>query len=241
MENFKDNVINTEPKQILDFITSEERNTLLDIFYSNEEKWHLRDGLKDSQSRLNCPQDIPYIQDHIIPKILSIIGEAKCIGDNIYKTHGPYVIHTDANNDIEGLIPYKNVVLPLKVDKDLKTKIFLFNQRYYDKAAHFLNGSNKIITTVYNEIITDSYYNYDKMEFLEDNKISEQWWEENININYIPYSNFEGLSLQCELPWEINSLIVFDSWQPHCSQNFVMNGSLYKIGLSLVFMKEENE
>lgn len=235
MENFKNNVVNTEPRQILDFITLEEIRILLNIFYSNQEKWHLKGGM----SRLNQPENISYIRDHIMPKILSIIGNCKCIGDNIYKTTSPYVIHTDAKTDRQGLVPYKNIVLPLKVDKDLKTKIFLFNQRYYDKAAYFFNGSESRVKPVYNEVINDSYYKYDNMEFLENNKISKQWWEENINLDYMPYSNFEGLSLQCELPWEINSLIMFDSWQPHCSQNFLLAGAEYKIGLSLVFMKEE--
>lgn len=238
---FKDKIVDEEPIQISGFLSEYERKKILDIFYEKEAEWHI----KGAMTRVRYPETIPYIRDYIIPKAQEVVGPCVCIGDNIYKTTQPYTIHTDAKygkDYIKGLVPFRQVVLPLEVDKDLKTKFFLFNQRYYDDAAHFVNGIPEELAPnpMYNSVITDSYKNHNVENLETTEKISKEWWEENINRPHMPYSAFEGLSVSHELDWEVGSLMTFNSWQLHCSHNFRLIGADYKIGLVLVLMKEEN-
>lgn len=240
---FKDLVNDTPSYEIFNFFSNQEISMLLDIFRSSPNDLLQISKLTNFEHpwiRLNKIKSIPEIKN-IFQRIKNTLQvEMELIGDNFYQTPSAYGIHTDAKFGIKynKLIPFKNFLIPLYPDNN-KIKFFTFNQRYYGNASSFLYGDNNREKLQYNQQIYPPYHVNSAFLGSENNKITKQWWVENINLPGIPYENFKELSIEKEFIFQPGTLIVFDSWRLHCAGNFLQLGIPFKIGLSLVGMKKD--
>lgn len=151
-------------------------------------------------------------------------------GGNYFQTNVPFFVHTDTGkNEVEGMVPYKNVVVPLtQSTTNHPCYTVLFKQRWFGEATMFWKGP--LFKTA------KSNYNHK----LEDYSMLESYTGKEIDINeykkfvtHLPYNNLYGLSIDSVYEWNIGDIIVFDCTQLHSSNDFTSKGtSIPKFALS---------
>ena len=135
-------------------------------------------------------------------------------GGNYFKTTTPFVIHTDTPHE-KDIVPFKNILIPLTIGGGNCYTIFL-KQRHYGVGAHFLKSKQyKEFTPDKNIKITD----YTDLEHYTNKKFDKNIYNE--YLSHMPYDNLDGLSLETIIEWQIGDIMVFDSTQLHCSNNFI--------------------
>ena len=151
-------------------------------------------------------------------------------GGNYFQTTIPFFVHTDTGkNEVENMVPYKNIVIPLtQSTKEHPCYTVLFKQRWYGEATMFWKGP------MFLKAKTD--YNHK----LKDYSMLQDYTGVDIDINeykdfltHLPYNNLHGLSIDSVYEWNIGDIIVFDCTQLHSSNDFTSKGtSIPKFALS---------
>ena len=143
-------------------------------------------------------------------------------GGNYFQTKVPFFVHTDTGkNEVDGMVPYKNVVVPLtQSTTSHPCYTVLFKQRWYGQATMFWKGP--LFTTA------KSNYNHK----LEDYSMLDNYTGENIDVNeyikfltHLPYNNLHGLSIDRVYEWNIGDISIFDCTQLHSSNDFTSKGT----------------
>lgn len=155
---------------------------------------------------------------------LNISG--KITGGNFFETPNPFHIHTDTGKkeELVGLIPKFNIVIPLTENEDHNTVIF--NQHWYGDASHFMVGS--IYKYWPDPVYNLRKNNYQDVEGLSDTDIDFDVYKK--YLKHLPYETVQGLSIKEIVPWNIGEALVFDSTLLHCGSYF--NG--FKKGLTIL-------
>ena len=213
---------NSDPKQIMNFISASENNALIEYF-NTQEKIVKNTG----PVVVNIDLTNPTFKD-IFTRLEVIIGEAEVMSAIIFETPWAHVIHNDVDKNF--ITPYKAVTIPLRLCGDVKDediKLMMFDQYYYHDGKKFMNGGTK----------TKNFYShgplleYTDVSYTNDkgipNKIKEKY------LTHLQPSWLEGLSLHSYFPWKINSAIIFDVARLHSSSDFNALGVETKMAMSI--------
>ena len=144
-------------------------------------------------------------------------------GGNYFQTNVPFYVHTDTSkNEIPGIIPYKNIVVPLtQSTEEHKCYTVVFKQRWFGEATMFWKGP--VFLTA------KSNYNHK----VEDYTMLENYTGTDISVGdytrfltHLPYNNLHGLSVHSVYEWNIGDIIIFDCTQLHSSNDFTTSGNV---------------
>ena len=163
------------------------------------------------------------------------------IGDTAFLiNYPPHDIHIDCPNLFEGIRGYKSVVIPLEIDTDNFPILYTAEQYFYGPTTRFRNGSEILDDNLENQRQRENGVNFcydyvgDGVKYLSDNNLSQEWYVANIDQpEFVPYSNFAGISIEAEHEWKPGNIIIFDNARIHFAQTIEKVGATYKLGISL--------
>ena len=144
-------------------------------------------------------------------------------GGNFFQTNVPFYVHTDTSkNEEPGMIPYKNIVVPLTQSTEQhRCFTVVFKQRWFGEATMFWKGP--VFLTA------KSNYNHK----VEDYTMLENYTGEDIStrdymrfLTHLPHNNLHGLSIHSVYEWNVGDIIVFYCTQLHSSNDFTATGTL---------------
>lgn len=213
--------LQSSPKQIVNFLTEDERISLLDYYRNAKEVDVKPTGPKCVYLKDNAEVLVPLLE-----RLRTTYGDFKVRNAQIFDTNKPHALHIDDGKDLPNT--YKAFTIPLEVnggiDKD--AKLCFFDQYYYNGPAKFFNGEEYEQNT-YNSIVN----NYADVIGLNPTEFPKHLKEKFFNHLDVKWLN--GLTMQCYFPWNIGSCIAFDALQIHCASDFTKAGINSKIGLSI--------
>jgi len=143
-------------------------------------------------------------------------------GGNYFQTRIPFFVHTDTGKEeIDNLLPYKNVVVPLtNSTPEFPCYTVTFKQRWFGQASMFWRGPMFISAkTDYNHKIED----YTLLENYTDKDFDVEHYQK--FLTHLPYNNLHGLSLESAHEWNVGDIIIFDCTQLHSSNDFFSLGN----------------
>ncbi len=246
---YKEYLPASEPIQNPGFLNSSELSFFLSFFKKKFPNHGF--GLANKLFFILCPFDFPELKEILAPKLSSIFGEFYIYSDInldpvpqssdffIYQTK-IFMPHTDSITHIPGYLHYKDVILPLAVDKDKHTSTYVCDQRYYGRASHLMHGKKCNKTTKYSNIFrkhTYDYYGVEGVQKNHKNQVSTDWLNTNIG-NVIPHSFFRGLSIKRMFKWIPGSIIIQDPSLIHGPTNYKLHGANWKLGISIRIFKK---
>ena len=193
---------------------------------------HYNDSSKKVEQKSTGPK-VLYVKegegviDNILDKLRQTYGDFEVRSAHYFDVEKPHIIHNDDDFDYPQC--YKAFVIPLLVEGATcdKAKFFVFDQSYYGGPAKFVNGEDVTGKPVhYNTFLTD----YTDVEDQASCGLDD------LQLQYLTHLKpkwLEGLSVNRYFPWQIGSMIEFDSLNLHCSSDFNKVGITRKIGLSI--------
>jgi hypothetical protein len=178
--------------------------------------------LRDLRDKCERREKLHGVVNWKLPKkeiewVLKKVGiEGIITGGNYWQSPNPFHVHTDTGmqEELKGIKPKYNIVIPLNVHPTFNTVIF--DQKWYGDAVHFWVGS------IY-KYFPDPVYNKrkDNYAYVHDMSNTNLDLVEYANLlSHLPYETVRELSINTVIPWEIGQAIVFDSQYLHCSSNF---------------------
>tara|TARA_R110001592_G_scaffold79242_4_gene237285 strand:+ start:129 stop:1016 length:888 start_codon:yes stop_codon:yes gene_type:complete len=239
---------NDESYVVEDFINDSERDALSKYFNDNFDS--IGDNINDHVLHITYPMLKKEIADIVKPKIMEHFGDdvvfysdvAKddpmSVGDQFFLSVQPYGLHTDAVTHINGYRPYKDIIIPIKLDSIEETHYVTFNQRYRGRATHFMRGRKKGSFANYANVIRHMSYEEYGVEGTEHNK-KDLAILEKIMPSHIPMSIYEDLSIEKILKWKPKDAIIHDSSVLHAPADFRTQGAKFKTGITLHLMKAD--
>lgn len=170
--------------------------------------------------------------DHLIRRLGEILPESVLFDTSLFfKTDYPHVLHADAPKDPQR-VPSKGILIPLDFEGESEPRpfdmsFFVFHQRWYDFPVKLFRGEREK-SSPHNRPLFD----YEGLEDLGkgpaiSGELREKWF------SHLAGDWLEGLSIERQFDWKIGSIIVFDSFQIHCANDFRRRGIRSKLGLSL--------
>ena len=230
-----------------DFINDSERNTLSAFFKDNFDR--IGYNINGHVLHITFPMLIPAISDILRPKVLQHFGsdvvfysdvsdDPMSVGDQYFKSVKPYGLHTDAVTHINGYRPYKDIIIPIDLDKVEETHYVTFNQRYRGRATHFMRGRKIGSFANYANVIRHQSYEEYGVENIGHNE-KDMLILEKIMPKHIPMSIYEGLSIEKILKWRPTDALIHDSSVLHAPTDFREQGARYKTGITLHLMKAD--
>jgi hypothetical protein len=219
---------NSDPKQILDFITKDENNSLIEYF-NTQEKIHKNTG--PIVANIDTNNDV---FDNIFTRLKAVLGEVTVMSAIVFETPWAHVIHNDVDNNYK--TPYKAITIPLKLWGDIKDediKLMMFDQYYYHAGKKFMNGGTQ----------TKNFYKhgplleYTNVSYTNDKGIAKEVKEK--YLTHLQPNWLEGLSIHSYFPWKINSAIIFDVARLHSSSDFNALGVERKMAMSIFTAREQ--
>ena len=161
-------------------------------------------------------------------KLEKEIGPFRCNGGNYFLSPVSFYPHCDTGKDAQQM-PYKNVLIPLRVEPaSAQPQFILFQQRYFGLAATFyLSGRGP--NQYYNASVTsgEQLLHYKSGEAF-DRETHQKY------LDFMPYEDLAGLSVEAIFPWRPGDCIIFDSTQLHASGSLRAAGARKKLGLSIL-------
>lgn len=207
-------------------------------FTKNTNFWIRKGGIENNEYIQKFSEE--YLKK-LLPRNDSIL-----IGDTAFIINfPPHDIHVDCRDfrmqeERNGIIAYKSLVIPLEVTADEYPILYTANQYFYGPTTRFRAGSeqqdnNSEVYRQKSAGIQFSYdYQNDGMKYISELQLSREWYDANIDAdNHVPYSNFKGISIEKENIWKPGNIIMFDSARVHFGSNIKKKGAKFKIGLSL--------
>ena len=227
---------------IKNFISEEERLTLLDFWNTNFDT--AGEIINEHIYRITYPMTYPIISDIIRPKIYEEFGEdtifysdiaindPMSVGDQFFKAVQPYGLHTDSVSHLDGYRPYKDIIIPISINGP--GTYVTFNQRYRGHATMFMNGRDIASYANYHNIIKNQSYKDYGVEGIDESNKDHKILQE-IMPKHIPVSVYDGLSIEEIFQWQHCHAIVQDTSVLHAPTGFKDS----KIGLTLHLMKRD--
>ena len=219
---------NSDPKQILDFISKDENNSLIEYF-NTQEKIEKNTGPVVAKIDTNNT-----VFNNIFTRLKLVIGEVKVMSAIVFETPWAHVIHNDIDNNFN--TPYKAVTIPLKLWGDVKDediKLMMFDQYYYHGGKKFMNGGTQ----------TKNFYAYGPLlEYSDVSYTNNKGIAKEVKERYLTHLQpnwLEGLSIHSYFPWKINSAIIFDVARLHSSSDFNALGVERKLAMSIFTAREK--
>lgn len=160
-------------------------------------------------------------------------GEVVVVGGNFFKTTKPYIIHTDGKHDhkLTEKILY-NIVIPLELwPAEAKTKLIIFNQKFFGAPTKFVFGDN-----LSDFPVTTYPYQDDAKGVME---LEEDYTLEDKDLNHLRKNWLKGLSIKKKIDWSPGSMIGFSAEYLHCSSCFSNSGLHEKLGLSIFLQRKD--
>ena len=232
---------------IEDFINGVECATLQMWFAENFPK--IGYEINQHVMHITFPMLQKVVSDIVRPKVLEHFGDDVIfysdisddpisVGDQFFKSVRPYGLHTDAVTHLNGYRPYKDIIIPVELDKINVSEYVTFNQRYRGRATHFMRGRDIGSFANYANVIRHQSYADYGVENLEHNERDQQILKD-IMPAHIPMSIYEGLSIEKILPWRPKCAIIHDASVLHAPADYRKHGCDYKVGLTLHLMKRD--
>ena len=201
-------------------------NSIIDYYNNYFDDVHFTNGMY----KIENPWSLEIVKQNIKPVLSKFFNtDLENIGDNIYKHNDPYFPHCDTSIGY----PCFNVLIPLKVDKDLEQKFCIFDQyindfssgatwlgRWYAAAKEFEHNKKRRFP-----------YKDNIVENKTQNDIDEDFFTKNLEHRGRDRLLFKGCS-GVAVDFKPGSLIMFDSKHIHCTGKMVCD---WKMGLSLRF------
>lgn len=183
-------------------------------------------------------EEIQKFSAHFIEPLLD--EDCFLIGDTAFMlNYPPHDIHIDCPNLHDGIKGYKSVVIPLEIDTDNYPMLYTADQYYYGPTTRFRKGCEVLDDTPSNKKQQENGvhfcydYNQAGVKYLQ-NSISKTWYDDHIDEpQYVPYSTFEGFSIEKSNEWKPGNVIIFDNARIHFAEKIQKVGATYKIGISL--------
>lgn len=204
-------------------------NSIIDYYNNYFDDVHVTNGMY----KIENPWSLEIVQQNIRPVLSNYFNtNLENIGDNIYKHNGPYFPHCDISIGY----PCFNVLIPLKVDKDLEQKFCIFDQYIND----FSNGATWMgrwyaATKEFEHNKKRRFPHKDSIvENITQNDIDEDFFTKNLEHRGRDRLLFKGLS-GVAVDFKPGNLIMFDSKYIHCTGRMICD---WKMGLSLRFKGE---
>jgi len=231
-----------------DFINDFERDMLSNFFKENFDDIGL--NINDHVLHITYPMAIEEINNILRPKIYEHFGndvifysdvakdDPMSVGDQFFKSVKPYGLHTDAVTHINGYRPYKDIIIPVDLDKVDETHYVTFNQRYRGRATHFMKGRDIGSFANYANVVRHQSYEEYGVENIEYNE-KDMLILEKIMPKHIPIAIYEGLSIEKILKWRPKDALIHDSSVLHAPTDFREQGAGYKTGITLHLMKAD--
>jgi len=239
---------NEESYVINDFVTERECEMLASFFRNNFNT--IGHTINDHVLHITYPMLISEVSDIVRPKVIGHFGDDVIfysdvgqsdpisVGDQFFKSIKPYGLHTDAVTHLNGYRPYKDIIIPVELDRIPLSEYVTFNQRYRGRATHFMRGRQIGSFANYANVIRHQSYEEYGVENLEHNNRDQQTLKD-IMPTHIPMSIYEGLSIEKILPWKPRCAIVHDASVLHAPADYRKHGCAYKVGLTLHLMKRD--
>ena len=239
---------NDESYVVKDFINDDECDALATFFNKNFDRIGL--NINDHVLHITYPMAIKDINDIVRPKIYEHFGDdvifysdvatedPMSVGDQFFKSVRPYGLHTDSVTHLNGYRPYKDIIIPIELDKIDETHYVTFNQRYRGRATHFMKGRDIGSFANYANVIRHQSYQGYGVENLDHNQ-KDMSILEKIMPAHIPMSIYEGLSIEKIFKWKPKDAIIHDASVLHAPTDFKAQGADHKIGLTLHLMKKD--
>ncbi len=231
------------------FINDAECDFLAKFFHDNFDEIGL--NINDHVLHITYPMAIKEIDDIVRPKIYEHFGDdvifysdvavedPMSVGDQFFKSVRPYGLHTDSVTHINGYRPYKDIIIPIELDKIASTQYVTFNQRYRGRATHFMKGRDIGSFANYANVIRHQDYQDYGVQNIEDSPKDMEILKK-IMPKHIPVSIYEGLSIEKIFEWKPKNAIVHDASVLHAPTDFREQGAKYKTGLTLHLMKADS-
>lgn len=219
---------NSDPKQVIDFITMDENNSLIEYFNTQEK---IEKNTGPIVCKINTDNSV---FDDIFTRLKVLIGEAKVMSAIIFETPWAHVIHNDVDKNYK--TPYKAVTIPLKLwgdVKDDKIKLMMFDQYYYHAGQKFMKGGTPKVNQFYSN---GPLLDYNDVSYTNDKGIPLEVKEK--YLTHLQPNWLEGLSVHSYFPWKINSAIIFDCARLHSSSDFNALGVKKKLAMSIFTARE---
>jgi hypothetical protein len=238
---YEDALDNTILNDIKEFCIDYLGITTFDVFRDTQRAIWFRKGSVDKT------EFVQTLNREVLQPITGI--DDLLIGDTAFCiNYPPHDLHIDCRDfrtdtkNKSGIIGTKSVVVPVEINTTDYPKFYTSNQYFYGPTTRLRNGCEQLDST--DPIIADQknsgiYFSYDYkndgvLNLDYDNPLSYEWWEENIDApSWVPYSTFDGISIEKEHTWKPGNIIVFDNARVHWGGNLLKRGATYKMGLSL--------
>lgn len=244
-----------DPYQISNFLDEKEIEICKKFYYDHQ----LKDGVQLGQNHffLTYPLNYPELDEILRPKLNDLFGEwysyseinsdeVKQSSDFFFWQKGVFAPHVDSIIHIKNYIPYKDVLIPLEIDKDVESPYYSCHQRWYGRGTHFKYGKVDDMFAVYSNVLREkTYNNYEYFKYFEfdfDKMVNEDWYNEYFGEpEKYPFSIFTGLSINKHLNWIPGAAIINDSSVIHGATNYTLKGGDFKLGITLrIFKYNEN-
>jgi len=213
--------IQSEPNQVLNFLTESERHSLLEYYKNSNEI-----DVKPTGPRcVYIDRDNPVLTT-VLDKLKYLYGNFTVRNAQIFDTEVPHALHIDDGKDLPKTFKAFTIPLEVKGGLDIDAKLCFFDQYYYGGPAKFFKGETYEKKT-YNSIVND----YTNIHGITDSQFPEKLRE--MFFNHLDIKWLHGLSMRSYFPWIVGSCIAFDALQIHCASDFRKAGINSKIGLSI--------
>jgi hypothetical protein len=228
------------PVQINNFLSVKQVAELLQLYNESPYTWKKQTG--PTVFEINHEGHTTFNDTKIIiPDIINdIVDKLNHTFDNfgkwrltLFDTFVPHRIHNDDSTRYPNVGKAFTMPLIAYGGNASDTSLIIFNQRYYGGPVKYhprKNGKtfDKERVLGYNSTLSDPS---DIIGYCVDDHITSA--AELKLLAHMPPRFTRGLSIQKICPWNIGSVIAFDSLQFHCGANFVDVGINRKIGLSI--------
>jgi len=228
------------PVQINNFLSAEKIDALLKLFRESPYTWNKETGPtvfemdhNGNTTFNNTKIIIPDIINDIVDNLNHTFGSFDKWRLTLFDTSVPHRIHNDDSRKYPTV--WKAFTMPLIAygGNASDTSLIIFNQRYYGGPVKYNPRKNGKLLDYekvmgYNSTLSDSS---DIIDYEVGDHINSA--DELKMLSHMPPHFVRGLSIQKIYPWNIGSVIAFDSLQFHCGANFHEVGIQRKICLSI--------
>ncbi len=249
-ENYEGYLDEEKSTQIDNFLDDHELCILKKFYFDNFKKYG--NIINKVYCQISNPMTFEVVRNILEPKIRKLFGSDLIfyfsvssdniqVGDHYYLMTNAYTPHTDSITHIPGFVPYKDIVIPIALDKDAEVGYYTCSQRYYGRATHFKYGWKTAYFANYANIIKNQKYKDYGVKYCVDGGLSEDWYHQNIVGSGLPLSVFSGLSLENEFAWLPGTAIIHDQSVIHGPTNFKLKGVSWKLGITLHTLIKKDE
>ena len=219
LQIIKDN--HSDPVQLCKVIHQDKINDLLKYYHANDPIE------KNTGPKVLYVEEGQGIIDDIIESLRVQFDNFKVRSAHFFEVTEPHILHIDDGKDLPNA--YKAFTIPLYTEGAhcSAAKLVMFDQYYYGGPVKFMQGGPVQKKNYYNTHL----YEYSKVENTNNKGISQTF--KNVYLSHLRDNWLNGLSVQAYFPWDIGSVICFDSLQIHSASNFKTAGITKKIGLSI--------